>query len=802
MGDFLNRWTVSMASGGKPLVLPGTRSFPAVASLDGKHLIVLLHHQLRVYFLHTRQCIRTVDVDLTGVRAVHLDPHNGLQLVAFTGREVLYINWKEKLDRPVVAAQQLAPALPDLAEVYSVQQNGYFALLAADGGVLLHFIDREHATTSLVAAIDNVCAYAVSQDGQKLAVAEERECVALYDLLAAAAAAQRADTEQLQAQLRSAADTIAASKETQALAARPVTCMAVSNGGVIAAGSMSGAINLIYGGTSAGMPQRTLRWHIEPPRAVCFSANEQYLVLGGLEKVLVFWHLDLDRVQHLPRLLGPIDGIFVDANRVDHYSVALRVGAGAHELVVILAVDLVSRLAVSPVRPRFNMSARHAVSKMVRKMLDGRGNPRLVSYDVSAPVVPHPTTRHLYLARGPAIQAFDVVRGEQAFVQHAAPQLSTGRVRSERKLVDPEVTAVAFSSDGAWMATFDSMPALDFDNLLSKHDTAYALKFWRWADSEWELALKIVDPHGPGVDVGAVVPALSGLEFTTLDKLGGIRVWRPRAGTAEKTKTGAQTAWSLRRASAAVGAAAPVAGCFSADSSLLVVSHGRTISVYDPTLLQTVPLRLPALELSVEMLAILGNYLIIASLHKLILFDLVAGTLTALAGRVSTLGQRNFIAVDHARQLIAVAINHFETEPELHMEGKISIFRPDDIKPLCSIHHKLGIASLVATASEFVFVDVDSRVGVVAPEAKKVVGEFAEDDLAAQMDKMLVSAQAAANMLYSRALDEKLQQENTEDPDKWTSHKVVDVATLLPVFANVEGVSLDSLFERVVRAVQ
>lgn len=799
MANILDRWAVSMVSGGKPVAFPGHLSFPAVSSLDGKHSIVVLAHQLRVYFLQTRQCIRTVDLDVSDAVAVALDPENASQLVVFTPLKVLYVNWKEKVMQPVVAKQTLTPSLHSLREVFALTQDSYYALTKKDSVLSVVKIDREYATTTKIFSTSQVTNYAISAQGTKLAVVYDSATVGLFDL------------SSIYTEMAEPQDAVDATVEKFPAQSR-ITCMAVSDDGMVALGSHSGAIQLIYGGTNSEVPSKNLRWHMDPVRCLAFSHDNTYLVSGGNEKVLVFWHLDLDRTQFLPRLSGPIDRIFVDANRPDHYSVALLVddpssasSAPSHEILTILAVDLVSRLSVSPVRPHFANSARLVEARARKRHHKGVLDVTNVKHDITAPMAVHPTTHHLYFAKGPAIQAFDVVRGEQAFVQHAAPQISTGRVKSEHNVVDPTVTQISFTPDGNWMATFDSMPSLDFDNLLLKNDTAYALKFWRLTEHGWHLALKIVDPHGVGLDVGAIFPGPDS-SFTTVDVKGGVRLWRVKlSGNGSKSASNPaapETAvWSLRRSSPPATHSSTVAGCYSPDGSLLVIGHGCSLRALLPNTLQPIDFKLPSSDLPVEKVAIIGSHLVIVSQSRLVSFDLVKGNETDLSVRISTPGAGHLVAVDGTRQVIAVATNTFSLKPNVHLRGKLIVFKPDSMKPLYTSPHPMAVASIATTSSGFVFVDAESRVGLLAPQTKSNLADT--DDLATQMEKIMVSAQAAANVLYARSAEEKLQKDKVDDEtEKWTSHKLVDTAVLLPIFANVEGVSMDTLFEKVVRAVQ
>lgn len=766
------------------MVQTGAGSFPAITAADGKHTIVVLAHQLRVYFLQTRQCIRTVNVDVSRAVAVFLDPENDSQLVVFTPEEVMHINWRERVEQVVVATQRVAPAV-GLCDVFHVGRDHYYGAARDGAHLTVYRIDRE---TAAVRAVFSRAAVMHAACGDFLAVALET-AVELFawgelDVVAVAAA--------------DSTEAAVVPHTTLPHPARPPTALAVADDGTVAVGARSGAIHLVHAAAAA---PRTLRWHMDAVRALAFSRDGTYLVSGGTEKVLVFWNLAHDTTQFLPRLGGVIDRIHVDARRPDHYAVALRLD-DAHEVVVVLAVDLESRLAVSPVRPAYAVPVRKAAARARRKWAKGTDG-HVVAHDLSAPVAVHPTTRHLYLPRGGAIQAFDLVRGEQAFVQHAAPQISTGRVRSEHKVADPVVSHVAFSADGAWMATFDSMPALAHDNLMLKNDALYALKFWRLTARGWELALKIVDPHGAAA-VGALVAPTSSIHpdadgdaaahvFVTVDVRGGIRTWRPRAGADGAAR--AQTVWTLRRATAAAAAELAVAACFTADASVLVVAHGGVSTAYDPQLLAALPLALPACDLPVEQLFLAGVNLVMVAQSRIVVYDLVRGRATALAARVKSPGAGHLVAVD-GRGLVAVACNTFVAEgDDVVLRSKLVILRPELLVPVHEVHHGAGVAAVVASAGGFVFVDTDARVGIVAPETRAVV---AGADLAAEMEATLVGARAAANLMYGRTTEARAERDPA--PGTWTGPKLVDVATLLPVFA--QTMSMDRLFERVVRTLQ
>lgn len=799
-----------MVTGGAPLVMRGPCSFPAVSSADGKYSIVLLSRQLRVYFLQTRHCIRTVDLDLLEVVAVCLDPVNTSNLACFTPKEVFYVTWQEKLPNPVVARLTMDPPIEGFLDVFYSNNDCYYALADNESILSVVSIERETAKTCTLFELEGAHKFTVSRNSQKLAVVLESLQALLFDLTAVVSSLVSQHSNLV------FQNAVQNTKETFPFPHKLVTCLAVSNSGIMALGTMQGHIQVLYGGSSSGTPKGFLRWHIDPVRTVEFSVDETYLVSGGMEKVVVFWHLVLDRAQFLPRLSGPIDRIYSDLNRPDHYSVALRVAEGSnkrgiHELIVISGLDLISRLSYSPVCPSFPTpinKALNAARKLHQKM---GGEIQPITSDVTVKLKVHPTTKHLYTADGSSVQAYDLIKGEQAFVQHIAPKLSTGKVRSERKLVDPEVKELAFTPDGAWMATFDSMPSLNFDNLMSKNDTSYALKFWFWSDSSWTLTSKIVDPHGPGHEIGCIL-SNSADAFTTVDRNGGVRIWRPRpnnpslavksTGSAAK-KHSTQTVWTLRRTSLPSTISAPVSACYAPDGSFLVVSHDNVAQIHDSYLLQKLDFTIPHVDLPIESLAITGSYLVVTSQLKILLYDLVSAKESPAFFRVFARGIGNLVAVDGSKNLVAVAYNECQVGSETSIHSTISIFEPHSLKRIHVSSYQKAIASLISTPSGFLFINTDSEVGVLAPELKNnMLGNNGEDDIAIQMNKLLINAQAAANVLFAKTVNRKVESNEIDDSSKYTAQKTVDPALLLSIFNNIDGVGLDSLFEKVVRVTQ
>lgn len=811
--------------------------------------------------------MRVVNVDIHDAIAAYMDEENESQITIFTSKqEVLYVNWKENVAHPVVARQQITPDTVKIHDVFMIDESNYYITGYGsenpDRGnrtLSVYKVDKETAKSSLMFTVPGVYSYAISKNLNHLA-AIQKSHVSIYDLKVAVTIIKRHESKE---DLNGHHNTSSSSSIQELLDQSRINitysgalalAVAVSDQGLVAVASAHGPIHLLYPQErdkkdtkeDAGN-QRAFKWHFDGATALSFSADQRYLLSGGTEKVLVMWNLELGKTQFLPRLSGAITAINIDPYRHDLYNVMLAPivpGTGAlsedqSEILVVSAVDLISRLAIAPCRPQMALSVKEYRRRVFRQFklqrkeaqdeqgsdLESENEDECVSepksqkssgfhdfirHDISAISAINPKTNHLYLPNGLSIQAFDLVRGEQAFVQHVAPQLDIGRVKSELKIADPQVEKVAFTHNGKWMITFDLMPKQDLDNLLSKNDTAFALKFWAWADDEarWQLSLKIVDPHGPGLAVGAIVALPTADSVATIDSNGGIRLWRPRPAalpnTSKKitTSTRSPDVWTLRRSlSPSALAPAAVAAAWSPDSSLLGVAHGTVTRVYDPQLLEALAFELPRLSAPVEYLSILDTHMVMVLAVLVSLFDLVSGKETALAAKFYDYGAHNLVAADLLRNLFAVAVNLSRPSEGGDFSSRIFIFLPHKLKPIHEISHKRLVVSLTALPSGFVFVDSDTSASIISPVSRELEDQ---DNIVEKMHSLLVSAQAAANVLHSRSATESKvsRSSETDDSEKWVSHRLMDLPVIEPVFTNVDGIALDTLFERVVRAIQ
>jgi NET1-associated nuclear protein 1 (U3 small nucleolar RNA-associated protein 17) len=818
-----SEWDLNVVTGGKIAWLPHSSFSSSIFTADERYVIVLLQFQIRVYFISTRQCIRTIDIDLSSVVDVRLHGSNPHVLMLCTSfGEFITVNWKDKMNNPIVSKYEVDTPYPILSVICTIGDD--FVVIAGKRSKnslpvqrVIYRVSPESSVVEL-AQIDNVIDHSVSLNGTKfVAITSDHEAL-VYDFQSLDEEVAEIPCESIKFPFKSA-----------------ITSVAVSNSSVVALGTSAGTIQVLYGGLTSEKPQKLLKWHIDQVRSLQFTPDSAYLLSGGLEKVLVFWHLETDKNQFLPRLNGSIERISLDNNKNNHYSLLLKHAPedDNNELLILSSVDLVSRLSVNTIRPKLANNVNSTITKAKKKWSKSESFDKAnIRHDYSSIFEIHPKTKNLYIPNNAIIQAYDLVKNEQAFVQNAAPVLSSGKVRSESKLIDPTITHIAFTHDGEWLCTFDCIVTSEVDNLLSKNDKQYALKFWKFVESNtsksetnsinnktghWELSTKIIDPHGNSNAIFSIIPApvsyYNGVAFLTADGKGGLRIWRPRtskeAGDVSKNTKVAQTAWTLRKSkpSGALFSDA-VDICWSPDGSIIILGHECSISLVDTHSFEQISndlFKIPSISGSrIRSLSIVDNNLIVLSKTRLSSFNLLTGKLNELVANINTtVGGKNLLCVDPIKNLICVAVNYYEVEPEFTIKSKILIFKPDQLKPVYVHHYDFGISTIRYFVSSFIFIDINSRVGVIQPSS--TAGNLIEDSgLVEDMNSMLIKAQATANVINHRNIstNSKATNSNQTIDESLQTNKVIDLNTILPIFDNVEGIQIETLFDRIIKVIK
>lgn len=657
-----------MANGGKILDLPNSQNISGVYSEDGRYFIAVLSHQLRVHFISTRQCTRTVDFDFTNVVDLDLDPNNPSVIIAYKPSEVVRINWREKLQDPVVS-RQVIEDLTSVVHHYDDDGLLYISQKNDNTSVIYRSPAGEYLTIYETTSIVN---YAVSLNKHYLAMLNDNRDIINIDLTSYLTIAPTSESiQELSIDIKSFNYK------------SPIISMAVSDENLIALGSLSGPIQVIFNDENDN--EKILKWHIGP--AKCLKFHQNFLLSGGDEKVLVIWQIDDDKTQFLPRLNGVINKVSIDVNKPDHYNLALDIN-GISELLILSSVDLVSRLTVNSIRPN------------LKKKTTFKNSTSLVSIN--------PKSNHLYLPNESNIQVYDLVKNEQVYHQTVSSVVSMGKVKSETKLMDPVVTQLAFTEDGEWMCTFDMIKGNDVDNLLSQDDTNYALKFWKYPTnaSGWELVTKIINPHLTS-PVAAVLPYQNG--FITADTHGNLRYWKSK-----------NKAWALVKTfELAKLDSRSVDLTKSEDSSLIVLAHENVVYLLNSNL--SLVQNLLLVELSIRSVELVENNLVILSKTKFVSFDLVNFKFH-LAAKVNVAAAKSYLVSN--RGIVALSLNN-----ESSNKSRIMLFRSDTLKPIFSFDHDCYVNSISAYNDGFLFVDNQLRIGVITNSELKLAEETEITDL-------------------------------------------------------------------------
>ncbi|KAI5955182.1 NAN1 [Candida jiufengensis] len=806
----INEWSISMLTGGVPINFPYSNITASIFSSDGRYLIITLTHQIRIYFISTKQCIKSIDIDLDDLIDLKLDTNNPNQIILFKQfGEIITINYKDKLIDPIISTTtiQLQPQ-HNFLSVVCVKHNSFIIVTGKKDkkkGSSPHTryilsIDRTSEATTTIGEVQNVLLYSISLDFKKIAFVLNDHKVLLLDL------------ETYYNNEESKVEELITKELISFQYRSPITSIAVSNDSIIALGTNSGVIQVIYGGLiiNNDKTQRVLKWHIEQINALQFSSDNNYLISGGSEKVLVFWQLETEKKQFLPRLNGVIDKINIDNYKNDYIQLLLRTDVNNYEVLVLSMVDLVSRLSVNTIRPKFSNNLKTTLVKTKKKVAkDESFNKLKLNYDYSCKFEIHSKTKNLYFPNESQIQSFDLVKNEQSFIQNAASTISTGKVRSETNLIDPQISLLKFTSDGEWMCTYDEVANSEIDSVISTNEKQYALKFWKFLendkDKSWEVTTIIMDPHGKN-SVVSLIPAptsyFGGVAFLTADNKGGVRVWRPtfpKEIYKTTTNKSQQISWSLRKFKPSSNTESDaISLSWSDDSSIIFLSHECSIICIDSKTFEVIDFQIPVLtESKIRSIQYLDNKLIVLSKTRFFVYDLIKGELTNLILKISTTsGASNLITIDPIKSLICLAINYYvEKEDNLQVSSKLYLFKPNQLQPIFVQNHPSGIASIRYDSGSFYLVDLECRVGSINSTLLNVeeVSSITND-----ISQMLINAQANVDLLSYRENNTKSQNGKIEEiEDSSTTKKVIDLHTFQPIFQNLNGLEIENIFDRI-----
>jgi NET1-associated nuclear protein 1 (U3 small nucleolar RNA-associated protein 17) len=324
-----------------------------------------------------------------------------------------------------------------------------------------------------------------------------------------------------------------------------------------------------------------LHWHRLPVSAVKFSRDGNYLVSGGQETVLVLWQLTTGKKQFLPHLTSGIERIVISPNGANY---ALQM---ADNSIMVLNTSELKAVAHFP-------GLQLAIQRRTKPTTGENGYSRAAAllhphkHRQLLLTVPSATSQKFGgdVTSRPFLQTFDLHNGRHISRQALTRNNVTDFNESPegKPIVPPDVSSIAISHDGNWLATVDEWtpPASDLKHVsaetllqgagsIFKNDAQnhldlrreVHLKFWQWDNVQgiWMLNTRSDTPHaraaGALLSAGAgrvlklvADPSASG--FVTVGEDNCVKMWRPKAqlryGQPLQDERGLdQFEWSCRR---------------------------------------------------------------------------------------------------------------------------------------------------------------------------------------------------------------------------------------------------------------
>ncbi|KXS18664.1 WD40 repeat-like protein [Gonapodya prolifera JEL478] len=273
-----------------------------------------------------------------------------------------------------------------------------------------------------------------------------------------------------------------------------ITCAAIHpRDGAVALGDDTGKIRLVYalvggvhsaGGQGVRPVQSMIHWHAHAVGAVAFGGDGTYLLSGGLESVVVSWHLSTGHRSFVPRLGGPIHSVSICPDGRLH-----AVGLEGGTFKVLAAHSGQLRAAVEgPKTP--GSTSKHLAAPNASKGLKGA-----ITVDPRSGYLALPAPRG-------ALQMWDV-RGHRAAGEvEVVPGNWVSRTE-ETEAGEARVVVVDFDVLGSLMATADVREGGLMGKEFAKE---IGVKVWKWEEERQRHALvtRIPNPHGQRVPTNLV----------------------------------------------------------------------------------------------------------------------------------------------------------------------------------------------------------------------------------------------------------------------------------------------------------
>ncbi|KAI8055478.1 WD40-repeat-containing domain protein [Syncephalis plumigaleata] len=327
----------------------------------------------------------------------------------------------------------------------------------------------------------------------------------------------------------------------------------------LAIGDVSGQVTLWYYTQpmqpNEQMASTSFHWHALAVRTIAFTSDGIHMLSGGVEGVLVIWHLRSATKQFLPHLGADINSVAVSPDQ-SSYAIAQQ----SNSVRIINALDLTQKQVVQGLKI-------NASDKM-----------RLLSGSIAI----EPRTGNLVLnGSAGSLQFYNPITNRHILDLEVTPVSHLARVAkrqssairntpsNRQNIYEPVVDHVAFTSDGRWMITADS-------RIGSQTLSEQFLKFWAFDTKKqsYQLRTRVDAPHQDMItSISTTVRHNIPLVVTT-GKDGRWKAWGLQ--TDNKTKY-----WTCV-SSCDYRGMQPLWSALSDDGSVLAVAFDSTITLWDP----------------------------------------------------------------------------------------------------------------------------------------------------------------------------------------------------------------------------
>ncbi|KZV74810.1 WD40 repeat-like protein [Peniophora sp. CONT] len=410
-------------------------------------------------------------------------------------------------------------------------------------------------------------------------------------------------------------------------------------------------------GVEKRAPTTTLHWHAHAVSGLTFTPNGAYLLSGGEESVMVIWQLHTGKKEFVPRVGAPILNISVSRARQEEY----LLGLADASFVFVNSASLKVARAFSRIKldPSISTSA---------------------SLPSSTPLAVHTPSQTIILpsSHASSLQSYSPSQMKLVAELEVSPSNRVSR-RDEKALQPSAVERAVISSSGEWMATVDVREGDD-----AFRGEAY-LKIWHWekASGFWELNTRVDRPHG----LSAVTAVSFSSEPTTLlvttGRDGHIKTWRLKSIN-EKRSGNTERFWVLR-STFTFREETPSHAAWSPDGSLLAVSLGPYIAIYDAASSMLIQ-ALTASEscssvVSAYFLGASGRYVAAVGPRDVLLWDLISQRVVWHTRTVQPISH----AVAHPFEDRLAVFEQLKAASHEAQTTRVSIFDANSSKPLTRV---------------------------------------------------------------------------------------------------------------------